>query len=194
MKKKLVALLLVLAVVSVGLFAAPVTPTHGDVEFEVKATVSGHNVMKFTSNSMVGQNKSTFEGDTWNGPVLVGADKTIKPSTNTFYDVAFISVMSNWRKGFTISMEATPMWDGTAYIDYSIALNGTDQGSTAGNEALEADQNVQVAEVIKYASGAITGLTFDSRKISIKVLEADYNNAVEGEYTGTVTFTFTANN
>lgn len=107
MKKNLVALLLVLAVVSVGLFAGP---TVAEKTFQLSTTISAINQMKFTAGSV--STRQEFLGDTkdLSGGVAVGngAEDVVKVvDEETFYDVAYISTMSNYRKGFYVTMSAT---------------------------------------------------------------------------------------
>lgn len=185
MKKNLVALLLVLAVVSVGVFAAPTNPD--PVYFDVTASVTGRNLMKFTSvdvsNSISAFNNSD---NAWTETTVGASDYT-----SGLKKVAFISIASNHRKGVIVSMVANAMKSiladaDDAYINYEIALGNGGASSTSGASPVEND------DVFGTASSTFTGMTVMSKEIKISVSADDLANAVEGEYSGRITFTYTA--
>ena len=190
MKKNLVALLLVLAVVSVGVFAAG--PDVGAAKFDLKTTVNAINQMKFTAAAQ--STKDGFIGDTKDltGGVAVGNDGTdvVKVDGN-FYSVAYISTMSNYRKGFQVDMKVEAMKSTLEginnYINYTVMLD-TDEGTeTTTNNGTP----VQLNKVIDNTAGFST-LTFNSRLVKVKINKDQFDNAVQGEYTGTVTFSWTS--
>ena len=189
MKKNLVALLLVLAVVSVGVFAAG--PDVGAAKFDLKTTVNAINQMKFTVAAQ--STKDGFIGDTKDltAGVRVGNNGTdvVKVDGN-YYDVAYISTMSNYRKGFHVDMKIEAMVStiGTAstYINYSVKLDDESTETTTNN-----DTAVQLNKVIDNTAGFST-LTFNSRLVKVKINKDQFDNAVQGEYTGTVTFSWTS--
>jgi len=189
MKKNLVALLLVLAVVSVGVFAGP---TVDPAKFDLKTTVNAINQMKFTAAAQ--STKDEFIADTKDltGGVAVGTDPAdvVKVDGN-FYNVAYISTMSNYRKGFQVDMKVEAMKSTLEginnYINYTVMLD-TDEGTeTTTNDGTP----VQLNKVIDNTAGFST-LTFNSRLVKVKINKDQFDNAVQGEYTGTVTFSWTS--
>ncbi|NLK14071.1 MAG: hypothetical protein GX313_04925 [Spirochaetales bacterium] len=185
MKKNLVALLLVLAVVSVGLFAEPdITKT-----FNLTTSVQGVNKMKITAAEFTGS-PGQFDGaeeavthvvSTYGNQQSIGSD-SLK---------AWLSTISNNRAGYTVKMTATPLksvveGQTTAYIDYTVTVNNKSiatQGSSTTNPAFQ--------NVITVAS--LAGVARQSHQLTIVVDQTTFEAAVEGEYTGTVTFDYTAN-
>ncbi|HPB41709.1 MAG TPA: hypothetical protein PLR03_02650 [Sphaerochaeta sp.] len=184
MKKNLVALLLVLAVVSVGLFAADITKT-----FNLATTVQGVNKMKITAAEFTGtpgqfdaaEEATTHTVNTYGNQQSPEAD-SLK---------AWLSTISNNRAGYTVKMTAAPLksvvgGQATAYIDYTVTVNGLSietQGSETTNPAFQ--------NVITVAN--LAGIAKQSHQLSIVVDQTTFEAAVAGSYTGTVTFEYTAN-
>ncbi len=186
--KKILSLLLLLSIIfSSGVFAADPSPA----SFDITTSVGSINQMKFTNIAV--ETKAAFENSsndwtTIDNTVVAGSGAL--PVDNTFHDIAYISTMSNDRNGFTVSMSASAMESttsgGSAYINYSVAIDDDNIATTNG-----ATSNAEIAEVI--SNGSLSTLKVQSAKISIKVDKAGFDAAVQGEYTGEVTFTFTSN-
>jgi hypothetical protein len=51
----------------------------------------------------------------------------------------------------------------------------------------------QVSPITVLEKSSLTSLSGNSREIGLDIDPTSFNNAVEGQYTGTVTFTFQAN-
>ena len=181
MKKHLVVLLLVLAVVSVGLFAE-----NPKAIFNVVTDVPAIGDIKITD--------APFAPD----PVRRNSLSSITPEftgTHTVFQAGaqnlgkYISVLSNNRAGFTIKMSATAMKSPEFgamvhdYIDYTVA---------AGEASITTDgANVQAAQVVYSTPAKLTGLTFYSTGITLTVEENSFHDALAGEgYQGTVTFEY----
>lgn len=177
--KKLISAILVLALASFAIFA--------DTDFfEVETKVEGVNMMKITAGQY---NPTTptpegFEGvDAFEGPLVINAagDQSFN---------AYLSTLSNNRTGYTVSMTATAMKSSItsqadAYINYTVTVQGG--GSITTNNTTSSPTSVDVITV-----ASLTELTAQSRKISLTVDPTTFNSAVEGSYSGTVTFTYTA--
>ena len=180
MKKNLVALLLVLAVVSVGLFAGPT------VNFNVVTNVPAIGEIKITDGQFAPE------------PVRRNSLSTITPTFTGTHTVSqagaqnlgkYISVLSNNRAGFTIEMSATAMKSGNLgdgyydYINYTVA---------AGGASIETeDETVKPAQVVYETPAKLTGLSFYSTLITLTVDEDSFHDALAGEgYQGTVTFEY----
>ena len=189
--KKILSLLLLLSIIfSSGVFAADPSPA----SFDITTSVGSINQMKFTNIAV--ETKAAFENSSNDWTTIdntVVAGSTDLPVNNTFHDIAYISTMSNDRNGFTVSMSASAMKSatsgGSAYINYSVAIGeGVERQEATTNGATK---NAEIAEVITNES--LSTLKVQSAKISIKVDKAGFDAAVQGEYSGEVTFTFTSN-
>ena len=177
MKKNLIALLIV-ALVSVGLFADPITDS-----FTVTTTVTSKNNMKVTEEDV-----STKAWSSLTDFTNFGVTST---NLNTGAAIAYLTTQSNNRKGYKISIAATAManaaMEGYAitYINYTVYL-GTDTTGLQTTNGTEATKDViTVSE--------LTTLTEVSYQIKIKVDADQFAAAVDGTYTGTVTFNYIAN-
>jgi len=188
MKKNLVALLLVLAVVSVGVFANPNQDT-GPKTFTVTTTISGINLMRVSSAQYVANPiaPSSFKelGVVENHGVEAGGDQGT---------VAYLSTLSNYRKGYKVEMTATAMKStlegaSAAYINYTITVDGdaTHKQITTNNNDTHDNNKVVIN------TGALSGLNAVSLPITISVNAGQFTNAVEGMYSGEVKFTWIAN-
>jgi len=191
MKKKLVALLLVLAVVSVGLFAA----LEDTKEFVVKTDVSSQHHMKFTNK------KVTSYGDfgkASNAADLSGGVEFTDGGTygidGEYYYVAHISTASNHRAGYYVKMTATAMKHtnpslSNNYINYTIVLD-REEGAPLSATTNNATDGV-IAKAIEVASQS--GMQVQSKKIEVQIDTVSYIAAADGLHTGTVTFEYYSN-
>lgn len=173
--KKLTTLLIVLTLATGGIFAA-------EASFDITTTVAPINGMKVTVAEFTG---STLEA--LNNAAGVSSYTVTKSGLQTGFS-GWISVISNNREGYKVTMSATAMTSTvgttTNYIDYTVFL-GTKEFTTNGAET------VSPVEVLKVDS--LTSMAAASREIMLDIDPTSFNNAVEGQYTGTVTFTFQAN-
>jgi len=179
MKKNIVAVLLVIALSTVFIFAATNPPA---TSFDVSTNVSGINKMKITTAAFTGTTSSSFDSATaYTGPLAVTA-----AGSQTFS--AYLSTMSNNRVGYKVTMGATAMSStvssATAYINYTVSVN---------NKSLTTNNGTTVAPVEVITVASLTGLASQSHQIALSVDATSFDAAVEGSYTGTVTFTYTAN-
>ncbi|ADY12423.1 hypothetical protein [Sphaerochaeta globosa] len=177
MKKNIVAVLLVIALSTVSAFA--VDPA----SFNVSTAVNGINKMKITQAAFSGTTPASFNS----ALAFVGPLGVTTSGPQTFS--AYLSTMSNNRIGYKVTMGATAMTSAvagqtTSYINYTVGVN-TKSLTTAGATV------VTPVEVITVAS--LTGLASQSHAISLSVDATSFDAAVEGTYSGTVTFTYTAN-
>ena len=175
--KKFTTLLIILTLVTVGIFAVD------NASFDITTTVAGINAMKITAAKFTGTTEAA----------LTSADGVVTPYSVTAAGEqsnfsGWLSTISNNRKGYKVTMSATAMTSATgqstSYINYTVAAGGksiTTNGATA----------VPAVTVVDKTS--LTALTADSTQITLSVDSTTFNAAVEGSYTGTVTFTYTAN-
>ncbi|OQA45231.1 MAG: hypothetical protein BWY50_00167 [Spirochaetes bacterium ADurb.Bin315] len=194
MKKNLVALLLVLAVVSVGVFADP-PAVPAAVDFDIVTTIDPINAMKFTNNSVNNGTYSDFTGAVLDNNSKIGKyAATGIPASELTSDltlVGYLSIASNYRLGVKINMTASAMVNSddsvTTYIPYKIALGSDTTGSTVTSDGLEKN------DVFENGGLSFTNLNVKSTAIKIKVEQTDLDAALVGDYTGTVTFNWVYN-
>ncbi len=184
MKKNLIAILII-ALVSVGLFAT----NPGPATFDITTTIGGINLMKITKAAFSGTTETAFtEAAAYTGNdedgkhhVTAGGDQDI---------TAYISTLSNSRAGYSVKLSATPMTSTigsqTAYINYTVTVNTTPTAKTFTTDGANT-----VADVVLFTTGVQSAITPISHKIDLSVNSGNFAAAVEGTYTGTVTFTWT---
>jgi hypothetical protein len=180
MKKNLIAILII-ALVSVGLFADPITST-----FDVTTSVKSINELKLTEGALSSPYPTSLVGfDEFSDDVVIDSDGETEDFT------AYISVLSNHKAGFTVTMSASPMISTTApttntyEIDYTVTV-GT------GQSAKSYTTNATASAVTVFEETAIMALTGESKILSVEVDPDTFTAAIEDDYKGTVTFTYTA--
>ena len=179
MNKKVAIALAITLILSVGLlFAGNPAPA----SFNVTTIVEGINKLKVTTTDVT-DNPAQFDA------ADVFTSLSITSAGEQTFD-AYLSTLSNNRQGYKVTMTATAMFsvggfgELSSYINYTVSANGasvTTNGSTA----------VPAINVID--ESMIFDLTSLSYKISLSVDQASFDSAVQGSYTGTVTFNYTAN-
>ncbi len=179
MKKNLIALLIV-ALVAVGLFAANAgSPT--SAEFKVTTTVSPYNLVSVTSEEFTG---ATLEA--WNTFLSTNAITDSVPVAEG--TLAWANVISNNKNGVDVYITASKMTGaatGNNYkVDYTAYVNGAsfDTSSDSSNKIFLTAAN----------SKATTSLFIGSYEVTATLNGTSLNNAPQDTYTGTITFTFTA--
>jgi len=98
-----------------------------------------------------------------------------------------MSTISNSRSGYTVDMDATAMVSpgspAASYIDYTVTVNSI---------SLTTDGATPVAGETVLTVPSLTGITTQSKPITLSIDSTTFDAAVSGSYTGTVTFTYTA--
>jgi len=178
---------MVLVLAGVGLFAAvDSTPK----AFDVSTNVQGINKMIVSTTKFTGNSPGTFDSLTAYAGLTIGGNGTAVDPNGSYVLPAYLSTISNSRNGYTVTMGATAMKSAVAvnsvhtYINYSVSCNGKSV-STNGATPVTAEE--------VYTVGTQAGISSKSEQITIQVNKAEFDAAVEGAYTGTVTFTYTAN-
>ena len=175
MKNLITALLLVALVTSVSLFAAT------DASLDPHATIEGINFMKLTESEFAPSvaSRSAYDSATANATT-----ETVDDAEDTG-TIAWLSILSNNRTGFTVGISATPLKSpntaNTYKIDYKISCGSAYVFTNGAPSA----PSITVS--------TITGLSAFSYAVSADLDDAQFAAALEDTYTGTVTFTYTAN-
>ncbi|WP_320129010.1 hypothetical protein [uncultured Sphaerochaeta sp.] len=182
MKKNIIALLTVALFTSLSLFATVTTETLPDAKnLTLNTSIAGINYMALTQDAIGGNTVAAYNTVIAH-PV---SDKTITSSANTG-TIAYLNVLSNRRTGFKVTMTATAL-AGTSGNNYKINYTVT-AGSNATFNTANGSSNVNNT----VSSSNLTGLTGYSYAVSAQVNAAEYAAALEDNYTGTVTFTYSA--
>ena len=174
MKKNIVALLIVALVASFSLFAVP------NANLNLSTTITGINYMALTATELT---TSTVAAYNTAAQSIVGS-KTITSSGSTG-TIAYLSILSNNRKGFEVAISAAPLasaTDGNSYeINYVVSAGSASYDTSAATNASN-----------KLTGPVIAGLQAYSYAVSVNVNAAEYAAALEDTYTAAVTFTYTA--
>jgi len=189
MKKNLIAILIV-ALVSVGLFADNTPANPDNATFQVQTTITGINEMRITA-AEVGLTDFATAGlfsTLTIGGTGEGSSELASSGKVTFS--AYISTRSNNRTGYTVKVSATPMTTTavesvTPTINYTVSVAGTEAGSYSTETGGAAASVISVSSLDK--------TSVESRAISLTVDMTDYAAAITGTYTGTVTFEYKSN-
>ena len=99
----------------------------------------------------------------------------------TLTNIGYINVKTNNRAGYDLEVTATPLISDTFRIDYALSAGSASYDTSA---ATNESNTISVNE--------ITGLIVTPYALSILVDSNDYNSQPAGNYTGTVTFNYTA--
>lgn len=174
-KKLLAALILLIATSS--LFAATTD------NFTVTTVVGTVDLMTISTAPYTGTTAASFDLLT---PYTTLAINSGGPQTVN----AWLSTLSNNRAGFKVTMKASAMTSSianqaNAYINYTVSCN------TASVTTNNATVMTAANPVVTYSS--LSEVTSTSNKISLTVNQGDFDKALSGSYTGTVTFIYTAN-
>ena len=177
MKKKLLLALLILLITTSSLFAVTTD------NFTVTTVVGNVDLMTISTAKYTGTTVATFDALTayTTLPISSGGLQTVN---------AWLSTLSNNRAGFRVNMKASAMkssisGQADAYINYTVTCNTASATTNNGTEVTASNP------VVIYPS--LSAVTSTSNKISLTVSQTDFDNAVSGSYTGTVTFIYTAN-
>ncbi len=166
-------------------FILPITAADPpSAAFNVSASISAINDMKITTSEV---DEDTFgnSGNTFGGSVaIVGSGPGQNMDNDGYVDfTAYISALSNNRGGYTIQMSATPLSSTigsyTATINYVVSVLTVSYDTT---------DNPPAVDVITVES--LSELSVESLPISVMVHRSEFDSAVAGTYTGTVTFEY----
>ena len=175
MKKNIIALLLVLAVVSFGVFAAP-----ADADFKVTTEVG--------DNSFMGVTKETVDVKGFVSGAYTDFDELVVEEAGSQDFEAYLTSWSNSVAGYTIEMSATPMAhankssNSAADIHYTVTVNSVSYATKSDTTAKEV-----------FDSETLTAITGNSSAITLSVDSDSFAAAATGSYEGTVTFHFVSN-
>ena len=179
MRKNLIITLLLAILVTFSLAA-----DDPSAAFSVTTSISAINEMKI-SNAVVtpttfGEASTTFSDTV----VIVGSGEgaNMDSSGNVSF-TAYISTLSNNRGGYSINMSASPLTNDGATINYTVTVNNI-------TFATKSETNPKTILTVE----GLSELDTESLPIAVKVVRSEYDSAVQGTYTGSVTFEYVAAN
>lgn len=201
--KKTIAILLVLVIGMVGVFAA-------DADILLTTTIAPINQMAIVAKGTVLANYAWPEGSTDTPATTVGTS-SIYGTTETalvlsaaledsFVRIAELFARSNNRGGVSISFTSTSLTDSAAAVSASPDSKNIDYSFQI------VDTSSAVVASVKYVNGAVSGTAdynigtlayndeVDVKEWGVELkLDEELENAAAGTYNSTITVTFTAN-
>ena len=178
--KKTITVILILIFLGVGLFAADPT-----ANFDVVTQVASSSDMKITATlfTVAGATRSLF-----NAAPAANSSVTVTTVGSLVSLPAFLTTISNNRKGYSVSMSAKAMANAEKdnYINYTVTCGGASVTTTDGD--------TPIASTLKVVDKAapVKKLEATSNQVKITINQTDYEKAGSGDYTGTIYFTFTS--
>ena len=188
--KKTIAILLVLVIAGVGLFAAPATI---DKTIKVTTTVPGINQMAISEavvplNTKTADDFNTAIGTEFTEFALEYGDS----GTALTSDSAFLYTLSNSRSGYSVTMKATAMANETgnisSFINYTVNCGSADIDTS---DATTAGDEVAASSEVLISTG-VAEVTLTKNQITIIVDGPEFAAAAEGDYEGIITFNYVA--
>lgn len=169
--KKLLSILLVL-LAATTLFAA------NDASLGLATTITGTYEMKISQASAL--TLATF---------AAGGTSSLSSLTSTAVTDLFVNIKTNKRNSIKINVSAPNLKSaGTTYeMVYVVTPSAAVTGVTVGS-AITSATTPSAAELLTFAVNNDTGLRVLSHGFGIDLDDEDYANAVEGDYTATITF------
>ena len=190
--KKTIAILLVLVIGMVGVFAAdPVTST---AAMDITTEISRQSKIILSTQTTQGTGYSSFFGASAITPIT----SAVPVATTAKTPIGNLHYFTNSTTGLTATITATQLVDtlapeqtGTATttpIKYTVYVGNT------GSEVSYVTGAASGTMLPLVASGT-TGTTIGVLPMNVQLDETDFNNAAvaTGTYTGTITFTYTSN-
>ncbi len=179
MRKNLIITLLLAILVTFSLAA-----DDPSAAFSVTTSISAINEMKIP-NAVVTTETFKSSSTTFSGTVAIvgsGEGANMDSSGNVSF-TAYISTLSNNRGGYSINMSATPLTNDGATINYTVTVNNI-------TFATKSETNPKTILTVE----GLSELDTESLPIAVKVVRSEYDSAVQGTYTGSVTFEYVAAN
>lgn len=170
MKKNILIILAVLLASSFATLAA-VDGTSSDA-LNVNTAIQGQNEILVSTSAL---SISTWASNSYTERTITSTE--VGNSTS----VGYVNVKSNNRSGYELAVTATPLASGSFTIDYALAVGDADYDTASTTNAGN-----------KITVTSLTGLTVTPYEILVTVDSSDYANQPSGDYSGDITFNYTA--
>ena len=182
--KKTIAILLVLAVVMTGLFAAP--PTAGDATLTLNGKVGAvlkHGLSDSTMGVESIKDAALYTPGATSEKVLFDAE-SVKENVKVFY-----SYMTNWKGTVTATAKFNPLAsaDVDTKVGYTVKIGADTPTAVASSDANKA------IVLFNGVSTGTAGFAGAEKELVFNADAADYKAAAADNYTATVTFEIAAN-
>ncbi|WP_320128299.1 hypothetical protein [uncultured Sphaerochaeta sp.] len=186
--KKTIAILLVMTMALVGVFATTAA-------MQVTTVVAEKANVKLTAYSTTGLLTATSTLAAFDALTALGATAPVtvgKTAVDVYTPVANLNFFSNQTAAFTTTFTAKSMYvtgtsTSTSRIDYTVKV-----GDTSPVSLLSTDAGTAASSSIELKGVTTAGSVAGTLPIAVKVVDADWDAAAQGTYVGDITFTFTA--
>ena len=186
--KKTIAILLVLAIVLTGAFAALVTPTASNATVTLNGSVGPvliHGLSDTTMNVSAIKSPAAYNPSASSTKDLFDADG-VKANVTVFY-----SYMTNWKGTVTATATFDPLASASATVTTKVGYTVKIGNDTTNVASTGSKIEVKLFDAVTTGT---TGFAGDEKQLVFNAVEADYLAAAAADdYTATVTFTIAAN-
>jgi len=186
--KKTIAILLILVIGMVGVFAAidAPDPNSVDTKLTLKTSVSSILETKLLTTKLSALTRAAFETDT-SSTNLNGKDVTVARG-DANKSIGFLYVMSNYIPGYTLSLDGKALRSAADVDEEGTTIKYT---ISAGSATLDL---VTPTNDFDLKISPLSGLTVTEYEVKVTLDSTTYDLAqAADDYTADVTFTFTAN-
>lgn len=178
MKKSIIALLLVALIATSSAFAMVASGPSADLK--LTTAIEGINAMRLTSERFAPAVPSESELNSAEG----NGDTEVVSLDTDGTTLAYLSILTNNREGFKVSIKADPLTSSDKKNEYSI-----DYVLSCGGQSLDTDKT----DSLTIEEGTISALSAFSYAIAVDLDDDQYNAALEDNYEANVSFEYTAN-
>jgi hypothetical protein len=173
--KKTIAILLVMTIALAGVFAAETT-------LEVTTKIDSKAFARIVDkDSAILVNLSTYEDFV---AIAAIADATSTEIGKSQVTLANLNFFSNAATAFTTTLTAKNM------IDTSVDSEISYEVTVGASQSLLSDSTGSTTKTITLKAAGSTSSLAGTKAIAVDVVDADWDNAAAGNYTGILTFNF----
>ncbi len=194
--KKTIAILLILVIGMVGVFAATAT-------VDVTTEISALNEIGITSIAVTDATKTYADFQSFLSTNAIESPVSVNTFTAaTATTIGHLTFFTNSTSGFTTSFVADVLKDSDtsnpvdSTIGYTVIVGRSRDAQGETTEAgITQDAGITTSsDDLTLVNSSATDSSIGSRSIEVYLDESDFNSAAipEGDYVGTITFTYTA--
>ena len=190
--KKIIAILLVVLVA--GAVFGAYTPAAAPASTAVDIITSNNGVLEHSISTAAAGTKALFPGT-----AVPEAGVPVNIALTEAQSVAWYNVKTNTKKAVTVKVNATPL--ATAidestnyYIPYTLKVGSDSQAfssATAGSTA-QTFTEIDLTTTATDLNDKSKGMRYLSKQIQVQFAQDYSQDALEGDYTATITFEITA--
>lgn len=177
--KKTIAILLVLVIGMVGVFAADPSPATASLQLQTSVGLIFQTKLVATTNKLTPVNVTNFDAAS-----TLLTEQIVDTLTRDF---GYLYIKSNNKPGYDLDITGSPLTSGSLDTDINYILT-----ATAGSDSAKLD-TLTTANNTKYTSSVFAALDVTEFVVSVVLNETDFAAALVGDYTADVIFSFTTN-